>query len=155
MNTKSGTNNLHGSAYEYFQTSDFNTNDFFNNALGISKTDYHKNIFGASVGGPVVLPKLYNGHDKTFFFGDFERQPYRSPGTANRGLIPTAAEASGNFLGGPTIYDPTTGQPFPNNAIPSSRISPVAQKIAAAIPAPNLSGSGSDNYFHNAPDRRR
>ncbi len=151
VNTKSGTNNLHGSAYEYFQTSDFNTNDFFNNALGISKTDYHKNIFGASVGGPVVLPKLYNGHDKTFFFADFERQPYRSPGTANRGLIPTAAEASGNFLGGPTIYDPTTGQPFPNNAIPSSRISPVAQKIAAAIPAPNLSGSGSNNYFHNAP----
>ena len=151
VNTKSGTNQLHGSAYEYFQTSDFNTNDFFNNALGISKTDYHKNIFGASVGGPVVLPKLYNGHDKTFFFGDFERQPYRSPGTANRGLIPTAAEAAGNFLGGPTIYDPTTGQPFPNNAIPASRISPVSQKIAAAIPAPNLNGSGNDNYFHNAP----
>ena len=91
VNTKSGTNHLHGSAYEYFQTSDFNTNDFFNNALGISKTDYHRNIFGASVGGPVVLPKLYDGHDKTFFFADFERQPYRSPGTANRGLIPTAA----------------------------------------------------------------
>ncbi len=71
------------------------------------------------MGGPVVLPKLYNGHDKTFFFADFERQPYRSPGTANRGLIPTPAEVSGNFLGGPPIYDPTTGQPFANNAIPS------------------------------------
>jgi hypothetical protein len=151
VNTKSGTNHLHGSAYEYFQTSDFNTNDYFNNALGISKTDYHKNIFGASVGGPVILPKLYDGHDKTFFFADFERQPYRSPGTANRGVIPTQAEASGNFLGDPTIYDPLTGQPFPGNVIPSGRINPVAAKIAAAIPDPNLTGSGIDNYFHNSP----
>jgi len=151
VNTKSGTNRLHGSAYEYFQTSDFNSNDFFNNALGVSKTDYHKNIFGASVGGPVVLPRVYNGHDKTFFFADFERQPYRSPGTANRGLIPTPAEVSGNFLGDAPIYDPTTGQPFADNAIPTDRINPIAAKIAAAIPAPNLSGSGSDNYFHNGP----
>jgi len=153
VNTKSGTNQLHGSAYEYFQTSDFNTNDYFNNALGISKTDYHKNIFGASVGGPVLLPRLYNGRDKTFFFADFERQPYRSPGTANRGLIPTPAEVSGNFMGDPVIYDPLTGQPFPGNAIPSGRINPVAQKIAAAIPTPNLTGSGSDNFFHNGPIR--
>ncbi len=151
VNTKSGTNRLHGSGYEYFQTSDFNSNDFFNNALGISKTSYYKNIFGASVGGPVWLPKLYNGRDKTFFFADFERQPYRSPGTANRGLIPTPAEAAGNFLGDAPIYDPTTGMPFPDNAIPPDRINPVAQKIAAAIPAPNLNASGNDNFFHNGP----
>ena len=149
--TKSGSNRFHGSGYEYFQDSDFNTNDFFNNAQGINKTDYTKNIYGASFGGPVWLPKLYNGHDKTFFFADFERQPYRSPGTMNTGLIPTAAEAGGNFLNSVPIYDPATNQPFSNDAIPSNRISSVAARIAAAIPQPNLSGSGSDNYFHAGP----
>ena len=149
--TKSGTNHFHGSGYEYFQTSDFNTNDFFNNARGIKKTDYTRNIFGASLGGPVWLPKIYDGHDKTFFFADFERQPYRSPGTVNTGLIPTQAEAGGNFTGAATIYDPTTNQPFTNDSIPSSRIDSVAQKIAAAIPTPNLSNSGTANFFHNGP----
>lgn len=147
--TKSGTNEFHGSGYEYFQTSDFNTNDFFNNALGVGKADYTKNIFGASLGGPVWLGKLYKGHDKTFFFADFERQPYRSPGTPSRGLIPTAAEASGNFQGDASIYNPATNQPFPGNTIAS--INAIAQKIAAAIPTPNLTGSGSNNYFHSSP----
>ncbi len=149
--TKSGTNHFHGSGYEYFQTSDFNTNDFFNNAQGISKTDYTKNIFGASLGGPVWLPKLYDGHNRTFFFADFERQPYRSPGTPVRGFIPTQAEASGNFKGETPIYNPQTNQPFPNNTIPANLLSPIAQKIAAAIPAPNLPDSGSANYFHDSP----
>ena len=149
--TKSGTNRFHGSGYEYFQTSDFNTNDFFNNAQNIQKTDYTKNIFGASFGGPVWLPKLYDGHNKTFFFADFERQPYRSPGSPNRGLIPTSAEASGSFPGDAPIYDPTTNAQFTGNAIPGNRISAVAQKIAAAIPSPNLSPTGSSNYFHASP----
>lgn len=149
--TKSGTNHFHGSGYEYFQTSDFNSNDFFNNAQGIAKTDYTKNIFGASVGGPVQLPKLYDGHDKTFFFADFERQPYDSPGEVNKGLVPSAAEVSGNFQGDATIYDPTTNQPFPNNTIPANRLDPVAAKIASAIPQANLSGQGSYNYSHNDP----
>ncbi|MBT9330114.1 TonB-dependent receptor [Paracidobacterium acidisoli] len=149
--TKSGSNNFHGSGYEYFQTSDFNTNDFFNKAQSIGKTDYTKNIFGASAGGPVWLPKMYDGHDKTFFFADFERQPYRSPGAQNKGLIPTANEASGDFVSGATIYDPMTNQPFANNTIPSGRISAVAKKIAAAIPQPNISGNGSFNYVHNDP----
>ena len=149
--TKSGSNKFHGSGYEYFQTSDFNTNDFFGNALGNPKTDYTKNIFGASAGGPVWLPKFYNGHDKTFFFADFERQPYRSPGAVNTGLIPTEAESSGNFQGDATIYDPTTNLPFPNNTIPSNRIDPVAAKIAAAIPQTNGSSNASVNYSREIP----
>lgn len=147
--TKSGTNHFHGSAYEYLQNSALNTNDFFNNAQKIAKPDYKKNIFGASLGGPIWLPRVYDGHDKTFFFADFEMQPYRAPGTPNKGLIPTQAEASGDFSQDATIYDPTTGNPFPGNKIPSSRISPIAAKIAAAIPAPNL--TGSNNYLHNGP----
>lgn len=147
--TKSGTNHFHGSGYEYFQTSDLNTNDYFNKAQGIGKTDYTKNIFGASVGGPVWMPHLYNGHDRTFFFADFERQPYRSPGTPMRGIVPTQAEASGNFLGQATIYNPATNQPFADDTI--TAINAIAQKIAAAIPKPNLSQSGSANYFHNSP----
>ena len=149
--TKSGSNQFHGSAYEFFQTSDFNTNDFFNNAQNIAKTDYKKNIYGAAAGGPVWLPRVYNGHDKTFFFADFERQPYRAPGTVNRGLIPTQAEAQGNFISDAPIYNPQTNQQFQNNAIPSGQINAVAQKIAAAIPTPNLPNSGSTNYFHDSP----
>lgn len=149
--TKSGSNKFHGSAYEFFQTSDFNANDYFNNALNIAKTDYKKNIYGASAGGPVWLPKVYNGHDKTFFFADFERQPYRAPGTVSTGLIPTQVEASGNFAGDSPIYNPLTNQQFTNNAIPSSQINSVAQKIAAAIPTSNLSNSGTSNYFHDSP----
>ena len=146
--TKSGTNKLHGTAYEYFQSSDLNTNDFFNNAQNIKKQDYVQNIFGVSLGGPVFLPKIYNGHDKTFFFADFEMQPYRSPGFINKGVVPTPDEISGNFKADPTIYDPTTGLPFPNNTILPNRISTVAAKIAAAIPKPNLTGS-TFNYFDN------
>ena len=149
--TKSGTNKLHGSAYKYFQDSDLNSNDYFNNALGNPKTDYTKNIYGASLGGPVWLPKLYNGRDKTFFFADFEQQPYRSPGSVNTGLLPTQAEVSGNFQGSPTIYDPTTNQPFPNNTIPANRIDPVAAKIAAAIPQASGSTTASSNYSHESP----
>lgn len=147
--TKAGSNHFHGSAYEYVQNSALNTNDFFNNALKIAKPDYTKNIFGASLGGPVWIPKIYNGHDKTFFFADFEMQPYRSPGAVNKGLVPTAAEASGDFSSDAPIYDPTTGKPFPQNKIPNNRISPIAAKIAAAIPAPNL--SGANNFLHNGP----
>ncbi|MGD0832078.1 MAG: TonB-dependent receptor [Terracidiphilus sp.] len=147
--TKSGTNHFHGSGYEYFQTSDFNTNDFFGKALGNPKTDYTKNIFGASAGGPVWLPKLYDGHDKTFFFADFERQPKRSPGTVNTGLIPTPAEASGNFQGDATIYDPTTNQPFLGNTI--KNIDPVAAKIAAAIPTATGPSTAQSNYSRVLP----
>lgn len=149
--TKSGSNQFHGSGYEFFQTSDFNTNDYFNNAQSIPKTDYTKNIFGAAAGGPVWLPRLYNGRDRTFFFADFERQPYRSPGTVNRGLIPTQAEASGNFAGDAPIYNPQTNQQFTDNAISSNQINSVAQKIAAAIPVPNLPNTGTANYFHDGP----
>lgn len=149
--TRSGTNQFHGSGYEFFQTSDFNTNDYFNKAQNIAKTDYTKNIFGASFGGPVWLPKMYNGHNRTFFFTDFERQPYRSPGTVNTGLIPSPAEAGGNFAGEAPIYNPKTNQQFTNNAIPSGDIDTPAMKIAAAIPASNLPNSGSANYFHAGP----
>lgn len=146
--TKSGTNSFHGSAYEYFQSSDLNTNDFFNNAQNIKKQGYVQSIYGASAGGPVIIPRLYNGHNKTFFFADFERQPYRSPGFINKGVVPTPAEISGNFTGDQTIYDPLTGRPFPNNTIPAKRISSVSAKIASAIPSPNLTGS-TFNYFNH------
>ena len=149
--TKSGTNEFHGSAYEYFQTSDFNANDYFNKALAIQKTDYTKNIFGAAAGGPIWLP-FYDGHDGTFFFADFERQPYRSPGTADRGAIPTSAEAEGNFQGDALIYDPATGLPFPNNIIKSERINSVARSIAAAIPQTNLTSTATANYYRSDPN---
>ncbi len=147
--TKSGANSLHGSFYEYRQGSDVNANSFFNNAKKIPISPYHFNQYGATIGGPAYLPKVYDGRDKSFFFFDFEKQPRRAPGQLVLGAVPTAAQAAGDFSGGKTIYDPTTGQPFPNNRIPVT--DPVAAKIAAAIPKPNT--TGTNNYFANVPNK--
>ena len=148
VNTKSGTNHLHGSAYEYFQTSDFNSNDYFNNALAISKTDYHKNIFGASVGGPVVLPKLYNGHDKTFFFADYEGN--RKTQSAPEELLVVRDAVVGNPFAGadePIGEAPDDGSAASMRDIPpSSRISvfPGDELVSDSIrPPPSIAPPAS------------
>src|SRR5207253_1147098 len=87
-----------------------------------------------------------------FFFFDFEKQPRREPGRLLFGALPQPGQLTGNFVGAQTIYDPNTGQPFPNNTIPSLRIDPVAGKIAAAIPKPNT--TGTNNYFVGVPRQR-
>jgi hypothetical protein len=81
---------------------------------------------------------------------DFEGQPYRSSGSINKGDVPTAAEISGIFPATDPIYNPQTGEQFPGNTIPN--INPVAARIAAAIPASNLSGNSSFNYFNTQPN---
>jgi len=140
--TKSGTNDLHGSAFEYFQDS----------ALDASVLNFNFkaprtfNTFGGSFGGPVTIPKLYDGKDKTFFFVDYEgnRKTQSDP---EQLLVPTAAERSGNLNGlvqglglGP-VMNPFTGAPFPNNTIPSGScpgcINPVAQALLNYYPLPN------------------
>ncbi len=80
---KSGTNQLHGDVYEFLRNSALDANDFFSNSRGINLPTFQRSQFGFTLGGPVVLPKLYNGHDKTFFFGSFEglRQGSASSGT--------------------------------------------------------------------------
>lgn len=142
--TKNGTNNLHGTAYYFLQRPNFNANAWVNNANGKPRSDNLLDEYGFTVGGPIVLPKLYNGRDKTFFFGGWEgyRQSINLASVTN---VPTQAQRNGDFSQTRTstgalitIYYPASGRnvngtwtrdPFPSNIIPAGRIDPVAKAI--------------------------
>jgi hypothetical protein len=155
MTTKSGTNQLHGSAFETAR----------NSGLGVARarTDYYtkpphlvRNEFGASLGGPVFLPKVYNGKNKTFFFVAYEGLRLRQDTTGSMS-VPTPAAQQGDFSGLKdangrlsVIYDPWsvaqanattfTKTPFPGNQIPVTRESPLAKYLNSITPLPTLAG---------------
>lgn len=140
MVTKSGTNRLHGTLFEFFQNSDLNARSFFD----VNKPPLHFNQFGGTIGGPIVLPKLYNGHNRTFFFFGYQGDRLRTA-TTLQGTVATQQERNGDFsqlLPTTVIKNPFTGVPFSNNVIPASMISSQAQKLMAYIPLPNLPGIG-------------
>jgi Carboxypeptidase regulatory-like domain/TonB dependent receptor len=144
VTTKSGSNDIHGSLFEYFQNAALDATTYGSDV----KQAKVWNTFGGSVGGPVIIPG-YNGKNKTFFFGDYETN--RHPGsTLEQFSVPTAAMRAGNLAGlpGGDAVDPTTGLPFPNNQIPAGRISSVSSKLLAQVyPLPNFdSGSTFSNY---------
>jgi hypothetical protein len=148
--TKSGTNVYHGTVWEFLRNDVLDANSFFSNSFGDPRNALRQNQFGASIGGPLSIPKLYNGKNKTFFYGGYEgyRQSVASQST---GLAPTAAQISGNFQGFNTIYDPTTGKPFPNNIIPSDRINPIAALyVKTNFPTGPYVTSGN-NYIDPSP----
>ena len=95
--TRGGSNEFHGSAYEFVQNQLFNANDYFSNLYGKPKGVFHNNIFGGSVGGPVLLPKFYNGHNKSFFFLNYEGKRNSSSSNLATASVPTAAERNGDF----------------------------------------------------------
>ena len=140
--TKSGTNQLHGSAFEYFQNSDLDAT-VLNFPIKAPRTF---NTFGGSLGGPVTIPKLYNGRDKTFFFADYEGNR-KTQSYPEELLVPSAADRAGNLndlvqgLGAGPLLNPFSGAPFPNNTIPSGScaacINPVAQALLNYYPLPN------------------
>ena len=135
--TKSGTNQFHGSAFEYLRNYKMNAADFFSGRDAIKR-----NQFGGSFGGPLDIPKLYNGRDRTFFFFAYQGTRLR---TATPGVLrtsPTEAMKAGNFSewllpnGTGRILDPLSPTtPFPNNVIPQTRMDPVARKMLALMPA--------------------
>lgn len=146
--TKSGTNQLHGSAFEFLGNSQLNARNYFQ-AVGTQKPLYIYNNFGATLGGPLIKNKLF------FFFSyDGTRQKQASPGYYT---VPTDLFKQGDFSAVSTlIYDPNTGNPdgtgrtpFAGNKIPTSRISPIAQKIQSYYPSINYVGPNpySNNYF--------
>lgn len=154
--TKSGSNELHGDAWEFGRNNQFVARDPINDPPGKAFPPYHVNQYGLVVGGPVVLPKLYDGHNKTFFFFGFQRYTVGQQAYSYT-RVPTADELNGNFAGSlfflasPNqvhLYDPatTTGganptrQPFsPNDVIPSDRIDPLVQAyLKYVLPAPNF-----------------
>ncbi|MGD0444855.1 MAG: TonB-dependent receptor [Edaphobacter sp.] len=150
--TKSGTNNFHGSLFEYLQNDALDAH-VFNFA---EKAPKQFNTFGGSIGGPLSIPHLYNGHNKTFFFFDYEGNRRRTS-QAEQYTVPTALERTGNLSelqstfptdanGNPVLTNPFTGQPYPNFTIPN--ISPFATALLTKYyPLPNLPSSlGGVNY---------
>jgi hypothetical protein len=161
--TKSGSNQFHGSLYEFNQVSKLAATAFFINKGGQKKGVARFNQWGGTVGGPMVIPKLYNGRNKLFFFFAYEgvNHPAPDPGV---GTLPTKAQRSGDLSQLLTVganyqvYDPLTGvregsrvrrQPFANNRIPATRIHPVASALLKYYPLPNYTGraDGRDNYL--------
>ncbi|HWB85502.1 MAG TPA: TonB-dependent receptor [Bryobacteraceae bacterium] len=164
--SKSGTNELHGSAYSYFRNEGLNASTPFAHLRPKSRAF----DWGFTVGGPIIIPKVYNGRNKTFFFFNWERYQTQSQ-AANFITVPTDAIRSGDFssiltnrvLGTDiagrsilenTIYDPTTARsfngqtitdPFPNNIIPKSLLDPISLKIQSLIPEPTLNAQ-VNNY---------
>lgn len=189
--TKSGTNQFHGTAYDILQNEDLNANSWFNNGFAAQcapgdtacRDQYQrapdkKNDYGVNLGGPVLIPKLYSGRNKSFFFFNWEQYNQHIGGTATS-ILPTTAERGGDFSGilntgvvlgtnpctGQPIYqgqifDPNTTTigptgvpcrtPFPNNVIPGSRISRVTQNFLATLPATNAALPNGQNYVLNS-----
>jgi Carboxypeptidase regulatory-like domain len=149
--TKSGTNQLHGTAYDYLRNSDLNANSWQNNELGIKRGVRIRNQFGGVIGGPVVLPG-YNGRDKTFFFGDYEGvRDLLPPGPTNV-TVPDDNMRAGDFSeflpgsnNNPCGSSPgctfTLGAPYVNNVLPAASLDPFAKGLAALYPEPNHPGS--------------
>ena len=139
--TKSGTNTLRGSAFVFHNSEGLNANTFFNDAFGLPKPDLKKNIYGATLGGPIVKNKL-------FFFGSWERYARDNKYNDTYG-VPTAKMRAGDFSEVASayskfqLYDPRTGNPdgsgrspFPNFTIPASLISPISKGVMQYYPAP-------------------
>src|SRR5260370_38869824 len=160
--TKSGGNEAHGTVWEYVRNDAFNARNTFQQSVTI----FRQNQFGASVGGPVILPKLYNGKNKTFFFGAYEG--FRYSRAANSFLhLPTDAEFSGDLSGEPQAFNPFSTRPDPNragsflrdplpgNQIPANLIDqpfpPFAKQIRPALFNP---GVANNNAIDRPPHRQ-
>jgi outer membrane receptor protein involved in Fe transport len=142
--TKSGTRNLHGSAFEYFRNEAADARNYFDDPT-LPRPIFRQHDFGASLGGPV--PKLKN----TFFYGIYEGFRQKS-GTSALAIVPDAATRAGAFSDQSTIYDPFTRLPFPGNQVPQSRIDPIATAFLNRFePLPNSGGAGG-NYRDASPN---
>lgn len=163
MTTRSGTNRLAGSLYEYFRNDKLDARNFF----AADRAPLRWNVYGFAAGGPVVLPKLYNGRNRTFFFTSTEWQKQRI-GVTRTMTVPTQAQRNGDFSQTFTtagalvrIFDPATTRasgatfvrdPFPGNIVPPNRLDPSGGRIAAQFPLPNRAASnlaGANNFVAN------
>ncbi len=160
MVLRSGSNQIHGSLFEFVRNDLFDARNFFD----VQKSELRRNQFGGTLGGPIVIPKLYNGHDRTFYLVSWES--YRQvEGSNSIGVVPTALERQGNFSQSRDatgklilIKDPLASGScsatsskgcFQNNIIPPSRFNSISQQLLQYYPLPNL--VGPNNYLANFP----
>jgi len=164
MSLKSGTNAFHGTAYEYYRRKWLDANSFLLNARSTPKVEHYLDQYGFEVDGPVKIPGIYNGTNKTFFMFNGERYREGTP-AAQFSSVPTPAMKTGDFSGlvdaqgrPIIIYDPATGrdvngvwtrEQFPGNIIPANRISPVAKALLQYYPDPNCTTPGQPNWQQN------
>jgi hypothetical protein len=165
---KTGTNTVHGTAFEQVQPNTLTANNFFNNAKDVARPVTHFNQYGATAGGPVYIPKVVNGKNRLFWFFAFEGLKDSQPNPTFT-TVPTAIERQGNFSGvlaadGSTsqLYDPysavltgttITRTPYPNNVIPTSELNPIALNYLKFYPQPNITPvrpDGYENFISNA-----
>ena len=165
MSLKSGANNLHGQVYYFMQNPALNANSFLSNRAGTAKRNFRLHRWGGSASGPVYLPKLYNGRNKTFWMYGYEGIWSFDPTPFTTEAVPIAAQRTGDFSGLLALgaryqmYDPYSTTPAPNgrfqrqplagNVVPASRINPVAAKIAPLWNQPNQAGTvdGTNNSY--------
>jgi outer membrane receptor protein involved in Fe transport len=133
VNTKSGTNQLRGTVYDFYRDDRMDTINYFAKAANQPKATNNQNQFGGNLGGPI--PGM-----RAFFFVDYEGTRLKQ-GVLRTGNVMTADQRRGVFTS--TIRDPLTGQPFPNNTIPANRIDPVAANIMQLVPLPNTTGANN------------
>ena len=166
MVMKTGTNELHGSMWENMQPSNLTANSFFNNAKGLGNPLTHYNQYGLTAGGPVYLPKVFNGKDKLFWFFAWQHDKNTQPFTSFIS-VPTDAEKRGDFsqilqTDGTQLYDPFSATPqrqrdcapaaSRQSSFRQARINPITQQYLKFFPAPNVVGVSStsrpDGYFN-------
>jgi len=161
---KTGTNQPHGTAYYYHRDPAWTANQFFANRSGQPRGDFTYKRWGGSFTGPLYIPKVYNGRERTFFSYGYEGLHENERSTGLTATVPDAKQLTGDFSGllavgsQYKIYDPATIRPaasgrfsiqeFPNNVIPSARISPIGKNMAAHYPKPNAAGraDGVNNF---------
>ena len=132
MISKSGTNQFHGSLYEYNRNREFAAKNFFAESQPLPQ--FNRNEFGVTAGGPII-------HNRTFFFASYEGLRQRTANTPFLALG-TSQMRQGNFAGLTPVLDPSSGAPFPNDQIPASLLSPQAKQLLQYVPLPNTAGSG-------------
>ncbi len=154
--SRSGTNDYHGSLFDYLRNSRLDSNNFFNNRNRIPLTAFRRNQFGGTAGGPASIPKLYSGRNRTLFFASYQGTRARTA-ESRSATVPSDAQRAGDFSSVQTtagqsvlLYDPLTTtdvggnpmrQPFAGNRLPRERINPVGGKLASFYPQPNRPGS--------------
>ncbi|MBC8164555.1 MAG: hypothetical protein H7Y20_01640, partial [Bryobacteraceae bacterium] len=155
-NLKSGGNDFHGAAWNFLRNEKLDANNFFSNAGGINRQPFKQNQFGFTLGGPVLIPKIYNGRNKTFFFTDYEGLRRRTSASSNVLDIPPLDYRRGDFSRyRAQIFDPRTrrigpsgsviADPFPGNRIPQSLLHPGVVATLGLLPDPNFGVAGADS----------
>ena len=163
---KSGSNDAHGSVFEFLRNEKLDANSFFSNAGRVPRQPFKQNQFGFTLGGPLEIPRLHHGRNRTFFFGDYEGKRRRTSASSSLANLPPTAFRRGDFSRyNRRIYDPRARQrdaagrvvstPLLNNTLPASLIDPAAAATLALVPEPNFGPPDAEarNYLRIAPRR--